>query len=170
MLVWAALFCALIALLSQIFLTLPSGIPLTLQTFAIALCGYTLRPKWSLGCVAAYLLLGVCGVPVFSALRGGFEVLAGVTGGYLWGFIPFVLLCSLGMQRQHTSARLGMGVAGLLCCHSCGVAQFAVVSGNSLLQAILIDSVIYLIKDIASVVLACFFAVRLRRMLAANPQ
>ena len=62
----AALCTALIAVLAQLAIPMPSSVPITLQTFAIALSGYCLRPKYGLFCMGAYLLLGLAGVPVFA--------------------------------------------------------------------------------------------------------
>ena len=71
----AALFTAVIAVLSQTAIPTPFDVPLTLQTFAVALCGYTLGIKWGVASVAAYILLGAVGVPVFSGFKGGAQVL-----------------------------------------------------------------------------------------------
>ena len=43
--VMVGVFAAMLAVLSQISFPLPSGIPVTLQTFAVALCGYALGCK-----------------------------------------------------------------------------------------------------------------------------
>ena len=70
-LITAALFTAITAVLSQTAIPTPFDVPLTLQTFAVALCGYVLGVKWGLASTAAYILLGTVGVPVFSgAFRG----------------------------------------------------------------------------------------------------
>ena len=42
--VLTGVFAALLAVLSQIAIPLPTGVPITLQTFAVALCGYVLGP------------------------------------------------------------------------------------------------------------------------------
>ena len=44
-LVMIALFAAATAILSQIAIPMPSQVPATLQTFAVALCGYCLGAK-----------------------------------------------------------------------------------------------------------------------------
>ena len=51
-------FAAVIAVLSQISVPMPSQVPITLQTFAIALAGYVLGWKRGLGAVGVYVLLG----------------------------------------------------------------------------------------------------------------
>ena len=42
--VMAGVFAALLVVLSQVSIPLPTGIPVTLQTFAVALCGCVLGP------------------------------------------------------------------------------------------------------------------------------
>lgn len=68
---------AIIAVLSQITISLPTHVPVTLQTFAVALAGYFLG--WKGGAVSAlvYGLLGAIGVPVFAGWSGGFSVIVG---------------------------------------------------------------------------------------------
>ena len=56
---FAALFTAITAALSQAAIPTPFGVPLTLQTFAVALCGYVLGIKWGLASIITYILLGV---------------------------------------------------------------------------------------------------------------
>ena len=86
-LIMAALFTAITAVLSQTAIPTPFDVPLTLQTFAVALCGYALGVKWGLASIATYILLGVCGVPVFSGFKSGAQVLFGATGGFIFGFL-----------------------------------------------------------------------------------
>ena len=90
-LVCAALCTALLCVISPIAIPMPSGMPFTLQTFAVALTGYFLKPRHAVLSVTAYLLLGLSGLPIFSAFRGGISVLIGPTGGFLLGFLPLVL-------------------------------------------------------------------------------
>ena len=92
-LITAALFTAITAVLSQTAIPTPFDVPLTLQTFAVALCGYVLGVKWGLASIAAYILLGTVGVPVFSGFRGGVQVLFGATGGFIFGFLFLTGLC-----------------------------------------------------------------------------
>ena len=70
------------------WVTVPLGpVPFTLQMFAITFAIVVLRPKEAIAAIAGYLLLGAVGVPVFSGMRGGLGVLAGPTGGFLWGYL-----------------------------------------------------------------------------------
>ena len=67
--VMVGVFAAVLAVLSQISFPLPSGIPVTLQTFAVALCGYALGCKRGTLAVLVYIVLGAVGLPVFFLLR-----------------------------------------------------------------------------------------------------
>ncbi|MEG2725948.1 MAG: biotin transporter BioY [Eggerthellaceae bacterium] len=83
-------FCGLsIALMTAAaWITVPFGpVPFTLQTFVMVFALLALTPKECLASIGGYLLIGAVGLPVFSAMRGGIGVLAGPTGGFLWGFL-----------------------------------------------------------------------------------
>lgn len=157
-LVLTGVLAALLAVLSQISIPLPSGVPVTLQTFAVALCGYVLG--WKLGVLAVfvYLALGAVGLPVFAGFSGGIAAFAGVTGGYLWGFLLMALLCGLGAETGRRWLALLLGAGGLAACHLCGALQFAAVSGVSPLAAFLTASAPYLLKDAISVALGYLLA------------
>jgi biotin transport system substrate-specific component len=87
---YVALFAALIALCSWI--AIPTTIPFTMQTFAIfAVLGLLGGRRGTLA-ILSYLLLGLCGLPVFSGFQAGIGVLLGSTGGYLIGFVIMGLI------------------------------------------------------------------------------
>lgn len=176
------LFAAVIAVLSLFSIPTPWGMPFTLQTFAVALAGYVLGARC--GCLATllYILLGVCGLPIFSGMHAGISVLAGPTGGYLFGFFALALLCGLGM---YVSGRIGgkkriipailLGILGLVLCHIPGIIQFRFVmngmgSTYSFAGAALVASIPYLPKDILSVAGACLAAMAVRRSLSLVSQ
>lgn len=86
-----AVFVALIAVMSQIAIPLPTGVPLVLQTFAVMLTGSVLGARKATAALCVYLLLGAAGVPVFTLAGGasGFHRIIGPWGGYLMSY-PFV--------------------------------------------------------------------------------
>ncbi|KXT78424.1 Substrate-specific component BioY of biotin ECF transporter [Streptococcus sp. DD13] len=92
-LVYSAIGAALIAALSQI--AVPLGpVPFTLQTLAIGLLATLFAPREAIASVSLYLLLGAIGLPVFAGFHGGFQVLIGPTGGFLWAFLIYAALTS----------------------------------------------------------------------------
>lgn len=157
--VTCAMLTAVISLLSLIAIPMPSMIPLSLQCFAIALCGYFAGSIMGSISVTVYILIGMVGVPVFAGMRGGFAVLFGATGGFIIGFIPLCLLCGgfglsqKGGKYRHITA-IALGITGLLLCHICGMIQFMVVMGTDLMTAFLTASLPYIIKDIICVLSA----------------
>ncbi len=101
----AALMAAVLCVVGPF--SIPVGpIPLSLATLVIYLTAYVLG--WKLGTVSVliYLLVGILGVPVFSAGRSGIGVIAGPTGGYLIGYLLLVLICGLFVgPGQHATGK-----------------------------------------------------------------
>ena len=161
----AGVFAALLAVLSQISIPLPTGIPVTLQTFAVALCGFALGPGLGAAAVGVYLALGAVGIPVFAGFSGGVGSFVGMTGGYLWAFLPMAFLCGLGARQKNRALALTVGFLGLVICHLCGSFQFALVSAVSPWNAFLLASAPYLLKDAASLVVAYLAAAAILRSL-----
>ncbi|MGN0115602.1 MAG: biotin transporter BioY [Acutalibacteraceae bacterium] len=167
MIILAAMFAAIGAVTSWISIPMPSGVPITLQTFGMALIGYTLGYKYGTLSVGVYVALGAIGVPVFSGFKGGFGVIAGPTGGFIIGFIFMAAIC--GLCRLNKIKSLGnvpkiiisiaLGIIGLLVCHLLGVIQFMLLFKNNFIASALTVSIPYLIKDIISVVAAYFVSV-----------
>ena len=68
--VMTGMLAAVMAVMSQIQFPLPSGVPVTMQTFAMALAGYILGWRYGLASTVVYILLGAVGVPVFAGFSG----------------------------------------------------------------------------------------------------
>lgn len=149
----AGVFCALLAVISQVVIPLPAGVPLSFQVFAVSLCGCCLGWKWGAVSVAVYLLLGGVGLPLFSSFGGGIGWLLGPTGGFLWGFLPLVLGC--GTQKY----RYAFG--GLAVCHLLGIFWLAQVQQITPWQAAVAGSLPYCGKDVLLVWAAFWTAKRI---------
>lgn len=188
--VLTGMFTALLAVLSQIQIPMPSGMPLTLQTYAVALIGFMLGSRYGVWTIGIYILAGAVGLPVFTGFQGGLGKIVGTTGGFIWGFLFLAAGCGMAVRRisieksteagrnnsaaggKNTPAGKGNGIfrilcpaLGLLICHVLGTAQFALVMDMGLLQAFLLVSVPYLIKDILSVIVAYVTMKALRKRL-----
>ena len=158
-LITVGVFAALLVITAQIALPSPFGVPFTLQTFSVALCGITAGYKRGVLALSVYLVLGAAGLPVFAGFQAGLGVLFGVTGGFLWGFLPFVLLC--GIPCGHKWAQASLGLLGLVCCHLLGAVQFSLVTKTGFGQALLLCSAPYILKDILSLFAALAVSVPL---------
>ena len=98
---YIAVFTAIIAVMAQISIPMPGGVPMTLQTLAVPLAAIILGTKRGTAAVVVYLLLGAAGVPVFSGFAGGIGKLFGMTGGFLFSFPLMALAAGLGAQLSH---------------------------------------------------------------------
>jgi biotin transport system substrate-specific component len=79
---------ALTALCAQISFFLPGNpVPVTLQTFAVLLSGAALGANRGAAAMLLYVALGMVGLPVYADGQHGLDVVTGVTGGYLIGFL-----------------------------------------------------------------------------------
>ncbi len=120
----SALFAVLIAVCAWI--AIPAAVPFTLQTMGLFLTMGLLGGRRAALTVTVYLLLGLIGIPVFSGFRGGLGMLAGITGGYLIGFLFAALVYWLITAKRSgyfPTMILGM-IAGLLVDYAFGTAWF----------------------------------------------
>jgi len=75
----------LLAISSKVQIPL-TPVPVTLQTLVLLVMSMFLGWRSALGATSLYLFQGAIGLPVF-AHGGGFVILFGPTGGYLFGFL-----------------------------------------------------------------------------------
>ena len=124
---YIALFAVLMAVCSWI--SIPSVVPFTMQTFGVFLTVGVLGGKRGTLAVVVYLLLGAVGLPVFAGFAGGLGALLGSTGGYLVGIV-FLALVMWAMERipgKKTWVLALSMVLGLAVCYAFGTAWFMVV-------------------------------------------
>ena len=124
----------LIALAAQVRFYLPNDpIPVTGQTFAVLLAGGALGFRRGIASTTLYLLLGLVGLPVFAGGRDGVEVILGVSGGYIVGFILAAAivgrLAELGWDRNLLGSIGAMGI-GSAAVYLVGVPWLAVSAGQ----------------------------------------
>ena len=157
---WSLIFTLLatsfvIAVSSQISIPLPNGVPMTLQTFSVALAGFCLyKNNKGLKSIIAYLFLGLFGLPVFAQGKGGFASLIGLTGGFLIGFIFLVYFCQKAKSCNSMWTKVFVALVGLVLLHIFGVVQYSILTGMNFMNAALLVSVPFLLKDCLSVLLA----------------
>ncbi|MCC2593358.1 biotin transporter BioY [Tessaracoccus sp. OS52] len=94
-LAYVAVFAALLAALS-LAPAIPVGaigVPITLQTLGVALCGLCLGPWRGFAAAGLYVVAGLAGLPIFAGGKAGLGVLAGPSLGYLIAFPLAALFC-----------------------------------------------------------------------------
>ena len=158
-----ALMTAVTCVLGPLSIPLPfSPVPI-LTNFAIFLAIFVLGMKNGTISFIIYLLLGAIGVPVFSSFRGGLQVLAGPTGGYLIGFIFLALI--MGFALDHFNRKLvptiiGM-IIGMAVCYAFGTVWLAKLLSLSFKEGLMMGVIPYLAGDAAKIIIAAIVGPKL---------
>lgn len=131
--------CFLVALAAQVRIPVPgTHVPGTLQSVAVLLAGFALRPAPAAGAMSLYLVGGLVGLPFFAVGTIG-------TAGYLAGFVMAAWLVSL---------LRGTGETGVLRLFLAGAAGTVVIFAAGVLWPIIMASVLGIGKGGVSWVLA----------------
>ena len=171
-LAYIAVFTAIIAVMAQISIPMPGGVPFTLQTLAVPLAGVVLGPKRGALSGLLYILLGFIGVPVFTGFTGGPGHIIGVTGGFITAFPIMALLAGWGvMYYDRHGGGAGWAVlylsltAATAAAYLIGVIWFAAVTGGTVKEAFLLCAAPFIVTDLIKIALTGALGVLLRRTL-----
>lgn len=159
-----ALMTAVTCVLGPLSIPLPfSPVPISLTNFAIFLAIFILGMKNGTISFIIYLLLGAVGVPVFSSFRGGLQVLAGPTGGYLIGFIFLALIMGFALDhfdRKLVPTIIGM-IIGMAVCYAFGTVWLAKLLSLSFKEGLMMGVIPYLAGDVAKIIIAAIVGPKL---------
>lgn len=174
-LVLGGMFAGLMAIISQISLPMPNGMPITVQVFGATLIGVVLG--WRLGLLATitYTMIGAVGMPVFANFRGGVGSLVGPTGGYIWSWPLMVVLCGIrpktGSSSVNTALTLLFSLLGLAITEIIGGLQWAAMAGNMSVSAVFSYAIVAFIpKDIILTIIAVFVGIPMRKVISKTMQ
>lgn len=161
---------AILTVISQISIPMPTGVPITIQLFGIALVGTILG--WKQGCIATlvYILLGCAGLPVFSNFRGGLQCLTGMTGGYILAWPVMAALSGVRIKHPNPMVSLLFSIilslTGLMAVEMCGALQWSLLTSEMSFGAIVAYSfAAFIPKDMVLTVLAVITGTRIRKLL-----
>lgn len=167
-LAFTALFAVIIAVCSWI--SIPTTIPFTMQTFAVFCALGILGGKRGSAAVLVYIALGAVGLPVFAGFSGGFGVILGTTGGYIVGFlcsavVYWVITAIFGNKLPVMIIAM---VLGLFVCYAFGTAWYMIVYAKNtgdigLLTALGRCVFPYIIPDLIKMALAILITKRLAK-------
>lgn len=184
-----AVMAALICVAGPFAVPMPGLVPISLATFAVYLAGGILGAKKGTIAVVVYVLLGAVGLPVFSGGAGGFAKLFGVTGGYIFGYIPCALLTGLFVDlffksgvMKSVAEKKGFGKAlgwigavwgvpvgmilGTVVCYVFGTAWFMIATGAAFESAMASCVIPFLAGDAIKIVCASAITIALRDRLS----
>jgi biotin transport system substrate-specific component len=167
--VYIALFAAIVAALG-VFppIVLPLiGVPITAQSLGVMLAGSVLGAKRGGLAIVLFLALVAVGMPILAGGRGGFGVLLGPSGGFLfgWPIAAFVIGWMIERSWSRLDVWRGFGInvlGGIVVMYLCGIPWIAVVAETSLWQAF-IGVMGFLPGDVIKAAVAAFVAVTVKR-------
>ncbi len=180
---YVAMFVAVLTVCSWIAIPV-SEISITLQTMGVCLAAGFLGWKRGTLCVIAYVLLGVCCVPVFSGFKNFYALLGSASAGYVIGFVFTALIVGFASDRLHLIGERHTGkvktqilqlivlaaamVVGVAVCYFFGTLWFMVVYKGSVtadnLQTALVFCVYpYILPDAIKIIVATFLVNYLKK-------
>lgn len=165
----------LIALLMVFFalsayIHIPLSIPITMQTFVLALCLVSVGTWVTLRMLIVYLLAGCIGIPVFSGFRSSASVLLEPSGGYLAGFflmsLTYWVLTSVVPEFRYKKQIIM--IVSLLPMYVLSVLWYAFVyldgTGGGIISAMWVCVFPYVIPDTIKVILGCSIGERIKNI------
>ena len=157
-----ALFTALTAVMAQISVPMPLGVPMTMQTFAIMLTGMAIGARRGFFSILAYVLLGTAGVPVFAQLSGGMGIVFGPTGGFILSFPLMAWIVGMGAERGGVAAVVIGLFAGIVVNYAAGMLMFCMITGQSAEAAFMACVFPFIPTGVIKAVMAALLGTRLR--------
>ena len=162
------MFAVVIAVCSWV--SVPTAVPFTLQTFAVFCALGMLGGKRGTFAVIVYMMLGAVGLPVFANFKGGIGVLLGPTGGYILGFLLTAGLYWLAEKfiGDHIIIKVISMTVGLALCYFFGTVWFVRVFSASngemtLYKALQMCVIPFVIWDIIKMALALALTASVRK-------
>lgn len=166
---YSAMMAAVLCVLSPI--AIPMGtVPITLSVFALFLVASLSPVKVAITACAVYLAVGAVGLPVFSSFTGGVYAFVSPSGGFLWGYLPAVLIVSLFFVKPY--GKLISMLGGLLVLYAFGLLGFCLLTDATVWEGVVSVVLLFLLPDLLKISAVLLFysilAPRLSKTLLQN--
>lgn len=161
-----ALCVAILCVTSFLVIPLPfTPIVISLHTIAVNIIGLILSPMQAGITVLIYLLMGLVGLPVFSAGTAGPGKLFGPTGGFYFGFLFAVIAISLLRGKKISMKRYAIVsiVIGIPIQHMCAIVGMSIHNGGNVAAAFATVSLPFIIGDIIKCLMSSMVGVSLNK-------
>lgn len=158
------------AIMAQMAIPMPAGVPMTLQTLAVIMAGVILGPKLGSISMLLYILLGAVGLPVFSGLKGGLAAIVGPTGGFLISFPIMALIIGIGVKENTSSERKKYGdmrfwvmlILGTIVNFLIGTIMFSLSTGSGFMASLTACVLPFIPVTIIKTILGGILGLRIR--------
>ena len=160
----SALCIAALIVSSYMVIAVPfTPITFSLHTVFINIIGLIMTPWNAAKTVMIYLIMGIIGLPVFSAGTSGPIKLFGPTGGFYFGFLAAVTVISLlkGKKRSFLKYALITIFVGLPVQHLFAVLFMCLTNGFDVKTAIITVSLPFILTDVFKCIAASLISVKL---------
>ncbi|HOA15097.1 MAG TPA: biotin transporter BioY [Bacillota bacterium] len=163
-----ALFTALMIAGAYISVPLAGTVPLTFQPFVSILAGAVIGPRLGFLAVAAYVAIGLAGVPVFAGFTGGIVKVLSPSFGFILGFLAATVVTGAIAYKGKPSfpKLLAASVAGIAAIYLAGIPYMhmilVTVSGKDwAFAATALSMAPFFVKDMLLAGVAALIAARL---------
>ncbi len=176
---FCAFCCTITCVLSMI--TINIGIvPISLATVGVYFSGGLLGGLYGALSQLLYLILVFIGFPFTASFRGGFSVFAGPTGGFLIGYVFTSMVAGFlyenlkkmfNIKQGYIKKMVLLEIACILAtfvCYGCGLLWFLIVMKVSLMKAITVCVIPFILVDFLKINLVSFIVVKLESILNLN--
>ena len=163
-----ALCAAILCVTSFLVVPLPfTPIVISLHTIAVNIIGLILTPMQAGLTVFIYLLMGLVGLPVFSAGTAGPGKLFGPTGGFYFGFLFAVIAISLLRGKKSSMKRYAIVsiAVGIPIQHLCAIVGMCIHNGGNVAAAFATVSLPFIIGDIIKCLMSSMVGVALNKVI-----
>lgn len=169
--VFAALFAALVSVTSWVKIHLGfSPVPITLENMMVMMAGAFLGATYGFFSMLLLVVLLAFGLPLLTG-TGGFALLLGPTGGYVWMYPFNALLVGFFVSRIRGAGWLAgvkiflaVEVFGSLLCYTTGIPWLAHYLHISLNKAMVLGFYPYVPGDLVKALLTTLIVLPIRRI------
>ncbi len=165
-----ALFAAILCICSMVNFAI-GPIPFSMAFFGVMLASIVLGTYKGAVSTFVFVALGAVGLPVFSGGNGGFHMLVGATGGYIWSYIIMAAIIGYisvrpieGRIKAIIQSVIACIIGGAVC-YMFGTIQFIIVTSSSISHALEVCVLPFILPDIIKAIAASVLGNEVRRLL-----
>ncbi len=162
-------YCALLTAIMCVVgpACIPAGVvPVTFGLAVVMLAAVVADLKTAAISTVLYVVLGALGLPVFSGGQGSLAVLLGPTGGYIWGYIPAVVLCAVLSNKNSPTKTYAACIIGTAICYICGAVQYMIISRCGFYDALRLCVIPFIIPDALKMLFVSAVGIKIKRRLS----